>query len=131
VWLQSRCASWEKVEGWYPEEDYGMLRCDARACIRNKVTGKHRFYFVEVDRYESSNRWDKARKYTELCRRGIEALWVEQAESFPVVLCVTDNPLRLEVIRKATRADNPLGIRFEARLLADVRKEALMCKENP
>ena len=125
LWLVSRCSSWEKVEGWYPEEDHGILRCDALADVRNKVTGKHRFYFVEVDRYQSGNRWDKAKKYTELCRRGIQALWVEQAESFPVIFCVTDHPARLEAIRKAVRDENPLGLRFEIRLLEEVRREAL------
>lgn len=128
-WLAKHLMWWEKVAGWYPEEDYEILRCDALAQVRNTVTGKSRFIFVEVDL--SDNRFDKVQKYTELCRRGIDAWWAEEAEVFPEVLVVTENRKRLETIRKAVREQNPLGLRFDVRLLSEVKRGALECRLRP
>ncbi len=126
-WLVKHLMWWEKVAGWYPEEDYEVLRCDALAQVKNTVTHKSRFLFVEVDL--SENRFDKVQKYTELCRRGIDAWWAEEATVFPEILVVTEGRRRLETIRKAIKEQNALGLKFDMRLLSDVKRSALECKQ--
>lgn len=128
-YLVGKCASWEKVESWNVEEDYGVLRCDALARIKNYATGKNRFLFVEVDL--SENRFDKVQKYTLLCREGIDSWWADEAEAFPPVLLVTESSSRLEQIRKCVRQENPLGIRFEVKLLSELRRVVSEWKVNP
>lgn len=128
-YLVRRCQSWEKIEGWYPEDDYKVLRCDAFAVIRNTALKTNRFLFVEVDL--SENRFDKVQKYTALCQKGVDAWWVDETSVFPTVLVVTETLARLEHIRKLAKEQNPLGLRFDVKLLSDIKRGAMEWKVNP
>jgi hypothetical protein len=61
LWLQQRLKSWETLEIWQYEVNYGQLRPDALAAIKNSVTGKLRLMFIEYDR--AYNKFDKVAKY--------------------------------------------------------------------
>jgi len=128
-YLVATCRPGERLESWLTEEDYGVLRADALARIKNYPTDKSRFLFVEVEL--SDNRFDKVRKYTQLCQQGIDAWWADEAEVFPPILLVTDSLTRLERMRRAVRDENPLGLRFDVRLLDDLRREAAGWTRNP
>ncbi len=125
AWLTAGLQSWETLERWEYEQDYGVLRCDAFAGIRNRWTGEWRFLFVEVDR--SANAFDKPERYSRLY--GDEAYrgrwWVPLARRFPAIVCVTED--RQDAIRRAWEAHNPHGLRFEVRTLEDIREECIKC----
>jgi hypothetical protein len=119
VWLRQKLATWESLE-WQREKDFGILRCDAFATIRNRPLGTTRHYFVEVDR--SANEFDKVTKYNRLYESGAyeSEPWVKTAKRFPVVLCVTT---RVRAVRKTVERDNRAGLRFDVRTLEDIRGE--------
>lgn len=127
-YLHNTLQWWEHLAGWYPESDYGVLRCDALAHIKNTVTDKHRFMFVEADL--SSNRFDKGQKYTMLCRQGVEAWWTSYTDVFPSIMVVTETPSRLRLIENTLKETNPLGLRFVCYLLSELKKEAMTWKQN-
>ena len=126
VWQARRLPSWGSIVGWEYEPSYEVLRADAFFGVHNGVTGKDTFCFVELDRAGSGNPFDKVSLYNRLYKSNgyAAAWWVEKAERFPTVLCVTDSAARLSAIRKAIERENANGLRFDVRLLADVRGEA-------
>lgn len=100
-WMVRSVKSWEEVCRWDYEQDYGMLQADAFCVIRNTVTGKLRMWFVELDRAESGNLFDKAQKYCDLyeSERYASWWWAELADRFPGVLTVTTAASRERIIR--------------------------------
>lgn len=127
IWLIKQMKSWESLWYWQYEMDYGMLRCDAFAGVKNSFTGEIKFYFIELDR--SNNTWDKTRKYNLLyeTEKYADSFWVEHAKVFPVILCVTENKNRLAVIEQSVRDENTHGLRFDVRLLKDLIGEVVVC----
>jgi len=117
VWLKQKLATWESLE-WQREKDFGILRSDAFATIRNRPLGTTRHYFVEVDR--SQNEFDKVTKYCRLYESGAYEgePWVKTAKRFPTVLCVTRRD-----VRKVIERDNRAGLRFEVKTLEGIRDE--------
>lgn len=90
LWIEQRLKSWEQIEVWQYEINYGQLRPDALAAIRNNVTGKLRLMFLEYDR--AYNKFDKVAKYERFYDTGgyCGQWWAEQAERFPPVLVVSE-----------------------------------------
>lgn len=129
LWLTHHLSSWEVAERWEYEPDYGTLRPDGLFAARNTARGSLRLWFVELDRAAGGNRFDKVAKYTALYESGryLGAWWCADAERFPAVLVVTDAPSRATGIRNSVDRENRAGLRFETRLLEDVRKEMLRC----
>lgn len=127
VWLIKTLADWQEIWCFEYEDDYKILRCDAFAGILNKFTNVIKFYFIELDR--SNNTWDKTLKYNLLYEGKIykKANWVEYAEVFPTILCVSDKLKRLELINKSVQTENKHNLNFKVMLLQDLKGEVLRC----
>ena len=100
VWFMAGLKAWEQIHCFSYESNYKLLQADAFAGIKNTVTGKFRFYFVELDR--SQNDFDKVRKYNQLYKDGgyTGRWWSELTDRFPAVLVVTTSIKRAAHIRQ-------------------------------
>ena len=105
------------------EQKYPGLRHDGFAAIKNTVTGKFKFYFVENDC--ATNPFDKVKKYSDLHEKEgyQDRWWCKLADRFPPVLVVTSSAGRAENIQKLIDRDNAAGIEFQVHLLSDIKKE--------
>ena len=108
---------------WEYEVDYELLRCDAFCGIKNTVTGKVRFMFIEMDIYESGNAFDKVAKYNALYTtdKYLGYWWNEVAEKFPEVLVVTTGDP--ERIYRKVEKENVANLAFRVLVLDRVKKE--------
>lgn len=127
VWITKRLKSWEKMQSFEKEYTLGNIRADAFMEIRNKVTGKTRFTFVEVDMAESMNKFDKVKKYNDFYRAGkyASAWWAEKADRFPNILVVTTEPDRLKLVRTKIERENISGLEFNTFLLGEIKEEVI------
>ncbi len=125
VWISLTCKRWEQVHCFYLETDYGTLRADALAAVKNTVTGTMRVYFVEVDL--SNNSFDKVSKYNALYASGsyASAWWVPLVKRFPAILVFTTGESRRTTIRREVERHNINGLEFRVYLLSKVREECL------
>lgn len=128
VWLNVHLKNWEEMFCFAPEQDYGILRTDALAGIKNTVTGRVKFHFVEFD--NSWNNFDKVTKYNSLYDSGRYRSWwwVDYADRFPAVLIVTTNPKRQRAILERVKKENVCGLEFQVRLLDQIKEECLNAK---
>lgn len=124
-YIKATLKSWEKLQSWAYEVDLGNLQADAFVGIKNTVTGKVRFVFIELDR--SDNVFDKATKYNDLYKSGkyMDCWWVKYAEKFPQVMVVTTTQARKDVICKAVEKENVNGLDFTVHLLDEIRSDVL------
>jgi hypothetical protein len=127
VWMVKSVKSWEEIYRWDYEQDYGALQADAFCVVRNMVTGKLRMWFVELDRAESGNLFDKVRKYCDLyeSERYAGWWWVDLADRFPGILTVTTAAGREKIIRGLVEKENRAGLQFEIYLLENLKGECL------
>lgn len=127
LWLTRRLVSWERLEKWEYEPDYGPVRPDGFAAARNTVTKGYRFMFVEMDRDAGDNAFDKVGKYTRLYATGgcRGEWWANLTDRWPATLVVTDSARRRAEIQKAVERDNVEGLRWDVRTLEDVKGEAM------
>ena len=127
VWLRKTIKNWEEVWRWDLEQDYGILQCDAFVGIKNKITEKTRFMFVELDRAESGNEFDKIRKYCKLYEGNMyeKWWWVEMVDRFPNILLVTTLPARVIEINKIVKKENK-ELEFKVHLLENIKGECLV-----
>ena len=94
LWLLLSLKSWETLHCFDYEIDYKVLRADAFAAVKNKVNKERpfKFYYVEFDRAESGNKFDKFDKYTGLFQseRYMEyyTWWLPLADRFPAVIII-------------------------------------------
>lgn len=118
---------WEQLQWFEYEQDYKVLRSDALLGIKNNVTGKSLFSFVEMDIAESGNEFDKVRKYNTLYETEsyTGAWWVNLAERFPKVVIVTTNSNRLKVIERKIEQENTNNLEFKVLLLNQIKGECL------
>jgi hypothetical protein len=125
VWLLSTLKSWERFVAWETEQDYGTLQADGFFAVKNTTTGKHRLIFVELDR--SDNEWDKTAKYNALYKSGryADRWWMQLTDRFPTILCVTTTANRAKMIKQSIASENTHGLRFEVKLLDQIKKEAI------
>ena len=125
LWLQLSCRSWEKYHSLSYEQDYGILRADGFAAVKNNVTGAFRFCFVELDR--GTNTFDKIEKYNRLYREGNYSghWWVKLADRFPPVLVVTTSASRAKHIEELIQERNEAGLEFRILLLDDIKSEVM------
>ena len=126
IWHLKRLEGWQRLS-WFYEVDCGALVADALALVRNGVTQETTGCFIEMDMAESGNRFDKVQKYNALYEDpGWEATWwAKDLPCFPRVLIITTGTRRAEMIRGQVKAENRHGIRFEVRLLEEVKAECL------
>jgi hypothetical protein len=123
IWLLRQKQNWERVVSWEYEPDYGYMRPDLLLLLENTVTKKLRATYVELDR--SRNRWDKVglynRLYAEESYSG--AWWVEDTDRFPAILAATTSEARARLIKDKVRQENIYHLRFEVRVLDQLRSE--------
>lgn len=124
IWLERTMPSWESVVDWEYEPDYGHIRPDLLWVTHNRVTDRYRAVYVELDRSDR-NKWDKTSKYNQLYERETYAgaWWVERSDRFPRILVATTTEARARQIAQSTESDNKHGLRFDVRLLSDLKKE--------
>jgi hypothetical protein len=124
VWLEKQGKIKGRFHSWQYEQDYGILRTDGFAAIKNNWTNEFEFCFVEMD-CSPSNAFDKVPKYCRLFdeERYKDRWWVDLTEKFPKVLIVTTR--RKERILQHVAEENKSGLRFEVRTLEEIRKECL------
>lgn len=125
IWLQNTLSSWEKLHSWNYEQDYKVLRADAFAAIKNTMSGKFRFMFLELDR--GTNAFNKVELYNRLYDQDKYSSWwwVPLADRFPTVLVVTVSESRKRLIQSEIEAKNISGLEFKVVLLEDIRKEVM------
>ena len=125
LWLEAGLKSWEVMHSFQYEADFGLLRADGLAAIKNTVTGRYRFFLIEMDR--GTNGFDKVEKYGRLYETGGYAghWWVDLTERFPPVLVVTTEPRRAEAIRELIKKQNGAGLEFRVLMLDQIKKEVL------
>ena len=125
VWFMAGLKAWEQIHCFSYESNYKLLQADAFACIRNTVTGKFKFYFVELDR--SQNDFDKVKKYNQLYQDGgyTGRWWSGLTDRFPAVLVVTTSTKRAASIQERVKKENTAGLEFKVMLLSEI-KEGLL-----
>lgn len=123
IWFIKGLKSWEQIHCFNTEVVYGELRCDAFVAIKNKVTGKIKLCFVELDR--ATNPFDKVPKYNHFYQTDgyRKCWWYDVADRFPVVLIVTTTHKRAANIQKRIDAENINGLEFKTVLLDDIKEE--------
>lgn len=126
-WQLRRLKSWERIHSWSYEMDYGILRADAFAAIKNTVTGTFRFAFVELDRAESGNKFDKITKYNDLYESDnyADSWWLPLATRFPPVIVATTTTRRKGRIERALERENRNGLEFQVYLVDYLKREVI------
>lgn len=127
IWLQQSLPNWENIHSWSYEQDYKILRCDSFTTIKNAMTGKFRFMFIETDR--GTNEFDKVERYNKLyeSEKLNKAWWFPLTERFPPIQVVTVDPTRKKLIQGKIEGQNYNGLEFRVILLNEVRREAMKC----
>ncbi len=125
AWLALGFKSWQGLHSFQMEADYKILRADAFAAIKNTVTDKFAFCFLELDL--ATNPFDKIKKYNQLyaSENYASSWWVHLAERFPPVIVATENEGRLKTIRQKLAAENEHGLEFRVHLLSKLREVCL------
>lgn len=108
VWLSKRF----EVEYWEQEVDFGILQCDAICRIKGG-----QWYFIELDRVASHNKFKKPMQYTELFQKeryeGSELRQrLDNPKNFPSILIITDSTRRGVNIKKTIKENNSSGLYY-------------------
>lgn len=113
VWFKSQLKSWEQVTKFDREIDYKILRADGFLGIKNTISNKHKFYFIEAD--ISENPFDKVQKYNILYESGkyLGLHWAKLTDRFPAIQIVTYSISRLKDIHKYIDQENHNGLEFK------------------
>jgi hypothetical protein len=129
LWTQKQYAGWEKFHSWNYEQDYKILRCDGFAAVKNNMTGKFRFMFVEMDRV--TNNFDKVEKYNRLFEQQEKTLtdrwWFPLTDVLPSIQIVTLSTERKDFIQGQIEALNKNNLVFNVKLLDSIQKEVMKC----
>lgn len=131
VAIVKQAKSWFKLQAFAREyfcriDENSCLVADALAVLANKTTKELKPVFVEVDRGQSNNEFDKCRKYGAyyLSKEWVKQWWAkpdpEGRYRFPRVLVVTDRPAH---VRQVIDRENETGIRFSVATLEEVRAD--------
>lgn len=112
VWMVAKLETWERMHSFEYEVDYGILRTDGFAAVKNKMTGAFKFYFVEYDNAASGNPFDKVEKYNKLFEQQPAVWWKGLTDRFPAVIIVTTSPVRANIIRERVKQENKNGLEF-------------------
>jgi len=126
LWHLKKIASWERLHSWSYEQDYKILRCDGFASIKNNMTGKFRFAFIEMDR--NTNAFDKIEKYNKLFDQQDKLSgrwWFALTDTFPAVVIVTVHPNRKNLIAGQVEASNKNNLNFIVKYLDDIKGEVI------
>lgn len=123
LWIKKTTRSWESIRIFEYEKVFGNLRVDLVAIIDNHITGRARVVFVELDRAESGNRFDKVLKYNDLHENQeplYEETWFNQVDRFPAVMFVTTTEARMQTIKELIIKQNRNKLIMERHLVTDL-----------
>lgn len=123
VWMTTKLETWERLHSFDYEADYGILRADGFAAVKNKMSGAFKFYFVEFDNAASGNAFDKVGKYNKLYEKQPAVWWKDLTGRFPAVIIVTTSTARAEVIREKIKRENANGLEFKVYSLDRIIRE--------
>jgi hypothetical protein len=127
LWYQKNLASWEHLHSWSYELDYRILRCDGFVCIKNNMTGKFKFCFIEMDR--GTNAFNKIELYNKLFDQQDKYLvnrwWFALTDVFPTVNIITTHPARKDLIAGQIEANNKNLLTFTINTLKSIKGEAV------
>jgi hypothetical protein len=117
LWLERELKSWEQLSTWQYEPNHKTVRPDGFMAVKNTVTGKLRFAFIE--RECDTNPFKKVKLYNDLyASEGYAgAWWADKADRFPPVIVVVESETRLAKVRGLIEKDNKHGLEFKAYLL--------------
>jgi hypothetical protein len=123
TWLNLKLSKWERLHSFERELDYKILRADGLAAINNTVSKQFDFHFVEMDRAESGNNFDKVSKYTTLylSESYTNTWWAKLAHRFPGIVIVTTG--KKERIEERIKLGNSEGLRFKVHTLKEIKEE--------
>lgn len=126
VWLVGGLKSWEQIVSFDYEvpcksNQERILQTDAFCGIKNAITGRHRFYYIELDR--SYNDFDKVIKYNQYYEsEGYTGQWwADLADRFPAVLVVTTTARRAARIQERIKKENSSNLDFKVMLLSEIK----------
>lgn len=121
IWIRKNLKKWEELQSFQAEKDFGVVRADAVAGVKNTITGELKIYFIEVDL--GHNAFDKVKKYNRLYveDRYLTAWWVPLVTRFPAVLVFTT---REKAVREKIAEQNT-DLEFRVYSLEAVKKECL------
>lgn len=113
VWFYNQLKTWEQITEFSREIDFKILRADAFIGIKNTISNKHKFYFIEAD--ISDNPFDKVQKYNLLYESGkcLGLHWTKLTDRFPAIKIVTHSISRLKEIHKHIDQENYNGLEFK------------------
>jgi hypothetical protein len=131
VSLVTQRKSWFKIQAFVREyfQEWGeknRLVSDALLVLKNTAKEVLQPYFVEVDRADSNNQFDKVKLYSSyfLSKAWTQQWWAKKNEEgkyrFPKVVVLTDRP---EVVSETIKKCNKEKLRFKVVTLEQVRKD--------
>ncbi len=120
IWFKNNLQPGEKIVYWKAEVNYKFIRPDGLCGIQKEGSKNITYWFIELDRAESRNTWDKIEKYNDLYEaRG-------KPPGFPCILCVTTEQKRIQLLKE--KAGDPIlnrhNLKFIFRLLDTIIEEA-------
>ena len=117
LWLDKCLKSWESTYCWQYEPDYKIVRPDAFTGIKNTITGKISFYFIE--RECDTNQFKKVKVYNDLYSTGGYAgsWWANKTDRFPVILIAVESETRKMAVEKLIEKNNKHGLEFKVYLM--------------
>jgi hypothetical protein len=122
-WITLGLGQWEIVHSYERELDYKILRTDGLIGVKNVVKKSIDFWFLEFDRVQSGNCFDKVPKYTALYLSGsyTNTWWGKVAVRFPGVIVVTTG--KAQRIQEHIDKENSESLRFKVYSLNQIKEE--------
>lgn len=126
LWIERSLKSWEALSTWQYEPNYKSIRPDALAAVRNSVTEKFRFCFIE--RECDTNPCRKVKLYNDLYASGEyeKAWWAEKADRFPPVIVAVETLTRMDTVKQFIEKENKHGLEFRVYLMDQIKQDVTM-----
>lgn len=133
IYLIHKAQKWEHLEVMQSEYPVGNLQADGFLGFVNTFTDKFNFYFIESDRTDSKNKFNKVRLYNELYSSGayLKEPWVQKTDKFPEILIITDTLGKMERIENHIKNENSEGLRFKVLTFDGIKQELLAAPNKP
>lgn len=111
------------------ENEYvvGDVQADGFAKLYSDKGDKFSYWFVESDRVNSKNEFEKILKYNEMYKNDqyVDKYWSDnkklRPDWFPKILIVTDSDSKKEKIEEKVRKENKEGLEFIVKTVEEIR----------
>ncbi len=128
VWFSTHLAAWQRFYHWQRELDFGILRCDSFCGIENTITREARFYFAEMEREANKSEFDKPQIYNRLYGEQYARMshfgWFKHMSVFPKIYIVVEQESKRQKALEVIDRENTNNLRFEVKLLDEIKQEA-------